>query len=173
MIVSKPKKFAKIMAGTTLYPRTPVVPLTVNDLEVMGMVDTGATITVISRRLARWLFRSGRATVKHIEETVSVFEGGTITMKEKMAIDLLCGRAGGRFEVYVSNCERLAFDICLGDDILRTAKAIINYGDKTVVMFGMIVGQMTRVSIETKHTQLNDAFSRQDFRLVGVSSTDH
>ena len=156
-----------------LYTRATVIPMTASGLHCMAMADSGATITVISKRLANWVVvhRAGVFIPGH--EKIEVFEGGVVTLKKQIEIDLVCYKRGGRFIVWVSESDNLPFDICLGDDVLNAAECNLDWPTRQVRLFNEVTTRMTRMMIDSKNNELDKAFAQSDFHLVGEPDTTH
>ena len=156
-----------------MYPAVTVFPAVVGGYDVLAMADSGATITVVSPRLATWLLTNGRATARDCHEEVEVFEGGKVILTKILHVFIACGTKCAEFQVYVSNSKRLPFDICVGDDFFRLTKGRIDWATNTVRAFDQEIDKMTRTQIATKKNQLDMAFQTRDFREAGAVTMPH
>ena len=170
--IRKPKSMAFMMRGGGTYPRYVAVPIYVNQFNVMAMIDSGATITVISKRLAKTIKESTPdAKTEACQEEVEIFEGGKVVLKERMLLDIHTKKKGAKCWVYVSGTCNTPFDICLGDDVLERAEATLCYKLKTLELFKQVTSFMTRVQVIAKRAQLYELFNKQDFREAGGPHT--
>lgn len=166
-VMGRPRDIRKVLSGTTLYTKNTIIPIDANGLSVMGFIDSGATISVVSPRLARFLEDKMGARVWPCNEPVEVFEGGKVVLKKRIEVTLSGYRDAGKYVVYVSNQEDLPYDVSIGDDICDMAGMVLNWSSKSVKMFTEVTQRLTRPMIVAKADQLDLAFHHQDFRPAG------
>ena len=132
------------------------------------MLDDGATITVISKRLADLLEMAGKAHAYPDYSQVKAFGGTTVALRERMSLNIGSDKKTAKIDAWIS--QEVPFDLCVGYDFARPNKFIIDLEDSVVTMFGKIGGEsatmMNNTQILSKLSQLAQATHARDFRRV-------
>ena len=171
LVMSRTRDIRKMLSGRALYTRNTIIPITANGLPVMAFIDSGASISVITPRLAKYMVDYCGGVMIPCKDQIEVFEGGKVILTNKIEINLMGRHEGGKYLVYVSQTNSLGFDVCLGDDICDISDMVINWSRKAVRMFGEVTPRMTRTMINAKKDQLDEMFETQVFRKPGGRTT--
>lgn len=109
-----------------------LVPTAIHDLPVVSLIDTGATLSVISGRLAMILTSLGLAQIEPSTTRAELFGNGKdhVQFSSQMRVFLQLGNASSWFTVQVLDGMRI--DCLIGDDILRALQVNIDYGQRSI-----------------------------------------
>lgn len=165
---AEPEHIANFVQQYGPEPAAVVFPLLVEGVEVAAMLDNGATITVISKRLADLLQELGKAKTYPARETIKIFGGGMVTLTEKMDLNLGTEKRTAKIDAWVSH--EVPFDLCIGFNFTRPNNFIVDLEDGIITMFGKTNGEtafmMDNTQILSKLSQLAQAVHARNFRRV-------
>ena len=146
------------------YPNCPVIPVRIFGGEVLCMIDTGATITSISERLADLIEKSGLKKSWEINEQVKAFGNTEVTMKRKIQCHIQFGNGPHSYEpVFVHNDT--PFDVAIGHDVCKALGLDIKYSNRTLEQDELATPWLTNMQAYRSIQEIDERFSSQDFRL--------
>ena len=155
--------YCRYLCDKRQYPRTTVIPIMITDLEFIAMIDSGATLTTISRRLANVLELQGKGTIIECYERVRIFQGYANLTRYMM---LNVGTQQDRIPVKCWITKEVTFDVALGTDFVEAATLDDLQSRKCVQTFDRNeTPQMTNAQIHDKRQEYDEWFRQQDFRL--------
>jgi hypothetical protein len=123
--------------------RACIIPVAVNGDIVPALIDTGATMSVISNGMARRLEAAGKLQRYKSSMKANLFgDRQTVTFKDAAEADITLGPVTVRLEVQI--LDDLPFDCLLGDNFLRQATPLLDYYNRVVVVGGVAIHFMRR-----------------------------
>ena len=107
-----------------------MIPCLIQGVLVCAFVDTGATLSIISGRVARILASQG-ARIQPTRIVADTFGNGQ-PLKFNYQIGARVAMAAGSGFATFQVLENMEFDCIIGDDILKRSATVIDYGSRTI-----------------------------------------
>ena len=135
------------------------VPLLTGNMLVAAFVDTGATITIISARIANLLTKLLGIKGYHTDVRAEVFGESNVPVEFVCQMDVPMAFLGGRGRFQVQVLDNMELDCILGDDVLNATGMILNYGERYISTLGHRQRMMTRGEVLTIMAQTQDLYN--------------
>jgi len=109
-----------------------MIPAHIMVTQICAFIDIGATISIVSGRVAMILVRTGKAKLEPSQVRAEVFgdKSQPVHFEWQIEVHLSIVGGAGTFKMHV--LDGMVMDYLLGDNVVSRAGLILNYEERTV-----------------------------------------